>query len=389
MKRKLRVGRIIALFITVIVLMAIGIYAYDKYSYNAFIKKANDTYTLNINGEEVEPSLIKGEEFLFNEMSSKEIEIQVPKESVINLESGYKLTDDSGQVIDGEVTYLPDGNYTLVVKKDEFTYQYDLNVDNDFTVEIDQTNSYRAGWLVVDFYDLNENEVVEVLPNFTSSEYFIFKKQDMLIPISYDSVENSSTVLFSSDRTSIEEEVFITPTEFREDHFNIDTTVASNATQEPNPKVLESYKRANNSTTVESSYETGFTTPTVGYTTGDFGDVRYINGDETPTKIHYGIDYANEKNTTIYSTSSGVVTYADFLPGTGNGVIVDHGNGITSHYFHLNEINVKVGDVVNSESVIGKMGTTGFSTGDHLHFEIHINGIVINPYLMLGKQLNF
>ncbi len=108
-----------------------------------------------------------------------------------------------------------------------------------------------------------------------------------------------------------------------------------------------------------------------------------------PTKIHYGIDYVNRKNTKIYSTSTGTVTYADFLPVTGNVVVVDHGNGITSHYFHLNKIDVKVGEVVNSESVIGKMGTTGFSTGNHLHFEIHINGVVINPYLMLKKQLNF
>ncbi len=208
MKRKLRVSRIVALFITVIGLIAIGTYTYDKYSYNMFIKAANKTYMLNVNGKDIEPSLIKGKKFLFDKMNNKKINIQIPKESVINLEGDYKLTNDSGKVIDGKVTYLPDGTYTLVVKKEKFTYVYDLIVDNDFTVEIDQTNSYRSGWLVVDFYDLNDNENVEVVPNFTSSEYFIFKEQDMLIPIAYDSVENTSNILFNSDKTSLKEEVY-------------------------------------------------------------------------------------------------------------------------------------------------------------------------------------
>ncbi len=389
MKRKLKLGRILALVITIIILIGIGFFALDKYRFNAYIDEANKNFMLTVNGVEYEPSIVTGEEFYFNEQERKPIKLQVPRESELNIGESYVLTDENGQAYEGEVSYLKDGNYTLVIENGKYTYEYDLEVDNDFYVEIDQTKSFRAGWLVVNFYDLNEGEEVTINPSFLSSEYFIFKETGTLIPISYDSVEGDVEIEFSTSLSTLTTPVFINSYQFREDHFNIDTTVASNAMEEPDPVVLENYRTANNSQTFEGSYQSGFVTPAEGYTTGDYGDIRYINGDVTPTKIHYGIDYANARMTPIYSTSSGTVTFADFLPSTGNAVVVDHGNGITSHYFHMHEISVSVGDVVNTDTMLGGVGTTGFSTGDHLHFEIHINGVGINPHLMLDQPINF
>ncbi|MBQ6634448.1 MAG: M23 family metallopeptidase, partial [Ruminococcus sp.] len=65
--------------------------------------------------------------------------------------------------------------------------------------------------------------------------------------------------------------------------------------------------------------------------------------------------------------------------GYGNFIIVDHGNGFVTLYGHLSEVDCTIGDRVKAGDVIGKMGSTGFSTGDHLHFEIRYNGYVMNP----------
>ncbi len=63
----------------------------------------------------------------------------------------------------------------------------------------------------------------------------------------------------------------------------------------------------------------------------------------------------------------------------GNAIIIDHGNQITSLYAHLSKIFVKIGDEVNSNSIIGLMGSTGHSTGDHLHLEVRVKGYPVNP----------
>lgn len=77
------------------------------------------------------------------------------------------------------------------------------------------------------------------------------------------------------------------------------------------------------------------------------------------------------------------IQYSRF--GYGNAIIIDHGNGIISLYAHLSKIEVKEGDEVTTASEIGKMGSTGHSTGDHLHLEIRIDGRAQNPSLILPK----
>jgi murein DD-endopeptidase MepM/ murein hydrolase activator NlpD len=71
--------------------------------------------------------------------------------------------------------------------------------------------------------------------------------------------------------------------------------------------------------------------------------------------------------------------------GYGNTVFIDHGNNLTSRYAHLSKIEVKVGDKVNMDTEIGKLGITGRTTGPHLHLEIHENGKAINPLTVLPR----
>lgn len=96
---------------------------------------------------------------------------------------------------------------------------------------------------------------------------------------------------------------------------------------------------------------------------------------------HQAIDIANKAAPQVLAADSGSVILAGWPDnaGYGNRVIIDHGNGYTTLYAHLSQINVATGQSVNRGNVIGKMGSTGRSTGMHLHFEIRQNGANVNP----------
>lgn len=99
---------------------------------------------------------------------------------------------------------------------------------------------------------------------------------------------------------------------------------------------------------------------------------------------HQGIDIANNAAPNVLAADAGTVSVPPFMAGGfGNYVIIDHGNGYHTLYGHMSQIYVVSGQTVNRGAVIGKMGTTGHSTGLHTHFEISLNGVKLNPLSIL------
>lgn len=96
-------------------------------------------------------------------------------------------------------------------------------------------------------------------------------------------------------------------------------------------------------------------------------------------KFHYGIDLANSSGTPILATRAGTVTTATYSSSAGYYVTVNHGDGFSSQYLHMTHYIVKVGQKVSAGQVIGYMGSTGTSTGSHLHFSILYKGSHVNP----------
>lgn len=100
---------------------------------------------------------------------------------------------------------------------------------------------------------------------------------------------------------------------------------------------------------------------------------------------HTGLDIAAPTGTKMTPAASGTVTYAGYRGSYGNLVIISHGNGIETYYAHCNKIYVKAGDEVKLDDTIATVGSTGNSTGPHLHLEIRINNKIVNPQNYLYK----
>nr|WP_302597702.1 peptidoglycan DD-metalloendopeptidase family protein [uncultured Cellulosilyticum sp.] len=97
--------------------------------------------------------------------------------------------------------------------------------------------------------------------------------------------------------------------------------------------------------------------------------------------FHYGLDFAASAGTPIYAAASGKVIYSGYNNGGyGKLIIIDHGNGYQTYYAHCSSLYVNVGDYVSQGQNIAGVGTTGNSTGNHLHFEVRIDGTPVNPY---------
>ncbi len=101
-------------------------------------------------------------------------------------------------------------------------------------------------------------------------------------------------------------------------------------------------------------------------------------------RFHSGVDFAASQGTPIYAIASGTVTSAYYNTANGYMVTIAHGNGYGSLYGHMTHYTVSAGDTVSQGQIIGYVGSTGWSTGPHLHFEVHVNGATANPMNYVG-----
>ena len=97
------------------------------------------------------------------------------------------------------------------------------------------------------------------------------------------------------------------------------------------------------------------------------------------TRLHAGCDFGAPIGATIRAVAPGEVIHASYMRGYGNVVIVDHGGGISTVYAHCSRISVSDGQRVTRGQHIANVGSTGLSTGPHLHFEVRVNGRAVNP----------
>ncbi|MBI5969233.1 MAG: M23 family metallopeptidase [Deltaproteobacteria bacterium] len=131
----------------------------------------------------------------------------------------------------------------------------------------------------------------------------------------------------------------------------------------------------------ERLWRGAFIRPVEGEISAPFGLSRIINGQHRSP--HTGIDLRAEEGTPVLACNSGMVVLVDQLFFSGKSVILDHGWGLYSMYFHLSEALVKEGDRISTGAMLGRVGSTGRSTRPHLHWGIRINGARVDPLSLL------
>lgn len=102
--------------------------------------------------------------------------------------------------------------------------------------------------------------------------------------------------------------------------------------------------------------------------------------------FHEGLDFTADVGTPIHAAAAGIVTEAELTPDYGNIVKIDHGSGLETRYAHASSMMVKVGDRVEKGQSIARVGNTGRSTGAHLHFEVRLNGVALDPRKYIQNQ---
>ena len=123
--------------------------------------------------------------------------------------------------------------------------------------------------------------------------------------------------------------------------------------------------------------------PSSGRVSSEYGNRRYYNGVFAQDYYHRGVDYATATGSPLVAPASGYVrlvgTVSEGFELHGNTIGIDHGQGVLSIMIHLSRIDVQEGDFVEAGQVIGAIGSTGASTGPHLHWGLYVNGVAVDP----------
>jgi hypothetical protein len=172
----------------------------------------------------------------------------------------------------------------------------------------------------------------------------------------------------------------ITPKKFQTQYLQVTQQMA--AMKQDTKRILEDQKKidlARSQSQPEFLAASNFIMPVDGILTTPYGYTRYVNGKFDSS--HRALDLAAKEGTPIKATNDGVVALSELLYLTGNSIYIDHGMGLYSQYAHLSELRVNTGDYVKQGDIIGLVGTTGFSTGPHLHFTFWAHNVPVNPNL--------
>ena len=149
-------------------------------------------------------------------------------------------------------------------------------------------------------------------------------------------------------------------------------------------KEIKLKKNVKNSWREINSIPLKFQKPTVGPYSSAFGLRRFFNNQ--PRNPHGGIDIAAAEGTPVTAPAAGIVINTGNYFFNGKTVFLDHGQGLITMYCHLNEINVAEGAHVNTNDLIGTVGSTGRSTGAHLHWSVYLNNTTVEPLLFLNAK---
>lgn len=210
------------------------------------------------------------------------------------------------------------------------------------------------------------------------------------LPTTYSTAIGKHTLKFKNTETGIETviEFDVVSRDFKVQRLIVDAAVeASTRTDEAYEEYRTLFNPARTVSNETRYYTEPFVLPAKGRLNTEFGESRTVNGAATSYR-HNGIDIGAKRYVDVVATNAGKIMLARQLILTGNTIVIDHGEGLFSVYEHLDSLAVKEGDMVAQSQYIAEVGSTGFSTGPHLHFMMSYYDINLEPgYFIYGEAL--
>lgn len=276
-----------------------------------------------------------------------------------------------------------------VTNKKEFEKKVDKeilnpNKENIAFVDIEEMPKYEF-MLIKNSEETLENEVFTKIANKVTTTYRVYAitlNDEVVAQVSNQNQAEETIAKIKEDKKQYLDEIKIGMQEIYTKDLNglLNTVQVASAienTQEHlNELIEEQIKRK--SSTFNGVYFS--VKPVSGVITSRFGATEDIRDHS-----HKGIDISAPNGTPIKAAAEGKVTYSGWMGGYGNLVIITHENNIQTYYAHCSKLYVSVGEEVEAGDTIAAVGSTGYSTGNHLHFEIRQNGAQINPQRYLYK----
>lgn len=253
--------------------------------------------------------------------------------------------------------------------------------------EISSFSTYPGEYLVLTAYGLPQDAVIEVHNPFGDPPQW-FPVDDhlsALVAVKYTYTPGEYQLTASGGGFHEEFTVLLKEKQFEEQHLTVDESVTSQ-TVDSNAANAEYYEKVQPKKFIVEDrplWDGGFLLPVSGEVTTEFGMLRTVN--KKPSDRHGGIDLACERGTPVAASNRGRVLFGEFIALTGNTVCIEHGLGLKTWYYHMDSLTVKTGDFVEKGQQIGTVGSTGFSTGPHLHFAVSVNNVYINPWTLIDS----
>ncbi|HHZ02464.1 MAG TPA: M23 family metallopeptidase [Tissierellia bacterium] len=370
--------------------------------YNWFVKNVEGIY-INKSGS-LKGKYEKKNEFLIGEEVVDLVFEKLPDNFTVRVYSEDKLLSTGRNINEVLSRIKRDGEYFVECeshwhfnKNTDFygsqTLKFTAVIDRPPEIKVITRENYPGNILLVSVENLNSNDTIKIITDAVKTEnqpYIYGEKHYFICPVDLN-IEAGDYQLMavinegSKDELILEETLTIGHRSFKTQYLSVSEEM--NQTNNNSAAVYEFAQLVKPARTVsveEKLWEGTFIMPVEGRLTTDFGEIRYVNNESSSSR-HSGLDLAAPLDTPVKAPNKGIVVFAmEGLLSPGNTIVIDHGMGLFTSYYHLNNINVKKGDLVNKGDIIGTVGTTGFSTGPHLHYAVSIYNTYVNPYQTLS-----
>lgn len=213
-----------------------------------------------------------------------------------------------------------------------------------------------------------------------------------LLPVAYTVSPGNYTLDVTADGKEFHYTLAVTDREFEQQYLTVDETTTKNTagSADANNEWTRRVEPLKPISDPKQYWSGRFISPIAGEIkdkiSTEYGSMRYTNGSQVATR-HSGIDIAVKAGTPVLAVGNGRVQFADYLQLTGNTVVIEHGFGLKSLYYHMESLNVQEGDMVEQGQQVGAVGSTGFSTGPHCHLSMAVNNIFTNPWTLMEKGI--